>query len=519
MTVYGIDLGTTYSCIARIDEAGKPHIIRNATGDESTPSVVFFETAYNVVVGKDAKNAALSDPELVVSLIKRDMGKPDLSLDFHGVDYTPESISALILKELAKSADGAGETVQDVVITVPAYFGVAEREATRAAGEIAGLTVVNVVPEPVAAALYYGVLNSGVNRTVLVYDLGGGTFDTTVIKLAGDDVTVVCTDGDHELGGADWDDKLAGLLCERFMAEHPDSRATESEGFLQDVGLVAEDLKKVLSTRQSRRQLVQFEGRKAMLEISRLDFEQVTAELLERTMDITERTLALAARRGVTRFDEVLLVGGSTRMRAVGEALRSRFGFSPKMHEPDLAVAKGAALFALAESLKLAGSDTQQLGVSSAAVAAAASRKVTIVTPRAFGVAVVDPAHPDDDDRFLVAHLLEANTPLPAQETEQFRTSGHDQRAILIQIWEQAGAIASDQPEHNKRIGEALIDRLPPLPKNSPVNVTFRMDENGMLHVTAQDLRTNKTAVTEIKIGDLTRQQMAAAKDAVARLS
>ncbi|GAB2841999.1 Hsp70 family protein [Lentzea nigeriaca] len=519
MTVYGIDLGTTYSCIARIDQTGRPHVIRNVTGEESTPSVVYFETPYNTVVGKEAKNAALRDPGLVVALIKRDMGKRDVRLDFHGQEYSPEGISAFILRDLVRSAHEAGEVVRDVVITVPAYFGVAEREATRTAGEIAGLNVVNVVPEPVAAALYYGVLNAGADRTVLVFDLGGGTFDTTVIKLVGNDVTVVCTDGDHELGGADWDEKLAGLVCERFMAEHPGSDATESEDFLQDVGLLAEDMKKALTSMQRRRQQVHFGGRSALVEITRQEFEQATAELLGRTMDITARTLALASQRGVTTFDEVLLVGGSTRMPAVAEALRTRFRFSPKVHEPDLAVAKGAALFALAQSLKIGGNDADRLGLSNAAVEAVASRKVTIVTPRAFGVAVVDPAHPEDRKKFLVAHLLDANTPLPAQETQQFQTFDHNQRSIDIEIWEQAGAIASELPEHNKQIGGACIDRLPPLPKDSPVNVTFRMDENGTLHVTAQDLRTNKTAETEIKIGDLTRQDVNAAKDAVARMS
>ena len=531
MTVYGIDLGTTYSCIARIDDSGKPVVIRNSIGEESTPSVVFFESPYNVVVGREAKNAALRDPGLVVSLIKRDMGKPGMTLDFHGTDHTPESISALILRDLVKSVEeSTGDEVRDVVITVPAYFGVVEREATRQAGAIARLNVVNVVPEPVAAALYYGALNTGTDRTILVFDLGGGTFDTTVIELTGNDITVVCTDGDHGLGGADWDDKLAGLLGERFMAEHPESEATESEDFLQDVGLLAEDLKKALTSRQSKQQLVHFEAWKALVEVTRQEFEDITAELLDRTMDITARTLALARDRGVTHYDEVLLVGGSTRMPAVASALRTRFGFSPKVHEPDLAVAKGAALFALVESLKLRLADdsatddsatddvARELGMSANAVRAMATKKVTIVTPRAFGVAVVDPDDPTKE-KFLVAHLLVANTPLPAEETQQFKTSFPDQREIGVQIWEQAGAIASEQPEHNKQIGEALINRLPPMPEGSPVDVTFRMDDSGMLHVTATEVETRKTGTTEIKIGDLTKQQVNAAMDAVARLS
>jgi molecular chaperone DnaK (HSP70) len=529
MAIYGIDLGTTYSCIARIDDSGRPVVIRNAIGDEATPSVVYFETPHKVVVGREAKNAALSDPKLVVSLVKREMGKPGVELDFHGVTYTPESISAFILCELAKSVgDDTEDRVEEVVITVPAYFGVAEREATRLAGKIAGLTVVNVVPEPVAAALYYGVLNTGVDRTILVFDLGGGTFDTTVIKLTGNDITVVCTDGDHGLGGADWDDKVAELLGERFMAEHPDSEATDSEDFLQDVGLNAEEVKKALTTRQSRQQALRFDGHKVVTELTRQTFEAITAELLDRTMDITERTVELARDRGVDHFDEVLLVGGSTRMPAVAEALRTRFGFRPKIHEPDLAVAKGAALFALVESLRVrlpgdsADGETatvaRELGMSAAVVQEMATKKVTIVTPRAFGVQVIDP---DDSTKkaSLVSHLLVANTPLPAAETKQYLTAVPDQREISIQIWEQAGAIASEKLQHNKHIGEAVIKRLPPLPEGSPVDVTFRMDDNGVLRAEATEIRTGKTATIDIVIGDLTKQQVTDAQNAVGRLT
>ncbi|MFD0203674.1 MULTISPECIES: Hsp70 family protein [Saccharothrix] len=526
MTVYGIDLGTTYSCIARVDDTGQPKIIRNSIGEESTPSVVFFESPHNVEVGRVARNAALTDPQLVVSLIKRDIGKPGMTLDFHGSEHTPESISALILRDLVKSVEGStGDRVADVVITVPAYFGVAEREATRQAGVIANLNVVNVVPEPVAAALYYGVLNAGTDRTILVFDLGGGTFDTTVIKLSGGDVTVVCTDGDHGLGGADWDGKLADLLGERFTEQYPDSDATDSEDFLQEVGLLAEDLKKALSGRRSMRQTIHFKGLKVTTEVTRAEFEDITAELLDRTMDITERTLALAADRGVTHYDQVLLVGGSTRMPAVAEALRTRFGFDPKVHEPDLAVAKGAALFALVESLRVRLTDdsevdlvARELDVSAEAVRSMAGRKVGIVTPRAFGVAVLDPDDPDKAKR-LVSHLLVANTPLPAVVTKQYLTSFPNQQAIDIEIWEQAGAIASESLEHNNQIGGARIDRLPPLEEGSPVDVTFRMDESGMLNVLAKEIRTGKEATTDITIGDLSEQQISAAQAMVARLS
>lgn len=253
MVIYGIDLGTTYSCIARIDEQGKPAIARNTLGEELTPSVVYFDSRDQFMVGREAKNAALAYPERAVSHIKREMGKRGFQLEFHGRSFTPEAISALILKDLAKSVEAdMDKVVQNVVITVPAYFGLAEREATRRAGQIAGLNVVNVVPEPVAAALYYDVLHPGLDQTVLVFDLGGGTFDTTVIRLTGQDVTVVCTDGDHELGGADWDERIAGHLCDQFIAEHPESAAQHGE-VLQEIALIAEDIKKALTSRQASR--------------------------------------------------------------------------------------------------------------------------------------------------------------------------------------------------------------------------------------------------------------------------
>jgi molecular chaperone DnaK len=528
MTIYGIDLGTTYSCIACIDGAGRPEIIKNKLGQDVTPSAVYFETPFHVVVGDEAKKAALVQPDLVVSRIKREMGRSGAELDYHGTPFTPEGISALILRDLVSSVRTAtGEDVEDVVITVPAYFGVAEREATRAAGTIAELNVVNVVPEPVAAAFFYGVHNSGASRDVLVFDLGGGTFDTTVIRLGTDEVTVVCTDGDHQLGGADWDDRLAAHLGELFTERFPDSGAEDDEEFLQEVALHAEELKQSLTSRQACRHRMAFGDDSAVVEVTRETFEAITAEFVERTMNITQRTLDVAHERGVDRYDDVLLVGGSTRMPAIAAALRARFGFSPKLHEPDLAVAKGAALFALHEAVRRRRSGdappeiseiAEEMAVAEGVVRAVAAKSVTNVVPRAFGVAVIDPDDPDGDS-FLVAHLIKANTPLPAQERQQFKTAYDDQTEIQVNIYEQAGSVESEASEHNKHIGQALVSRLPPLRKGSPVDVTFRLDENGVLHVDVLEMKTRGTATVDIKIGDLSERQMARTRSDVARLT
>ena len=434
MTTFGIDLGTTYSCIAYVDSSGRPTVIKNPlTNEDTTPSVVWFESADNVVVGRDAKNAAKLFSGQVVSLIKRNMGEK-LELTYNGRNYTPESISALILKDLAKSAEQAtGEPVKDVVITVPAYFGAAEREATRNAGRIAGLNVRRVVEEPVAAALHYDAVTTGADRTILVFDLGGGTFDTTVISLHGNEITVICTDGDHHLGGADWDKRIVAYLLDEFLAVNPGSEAGDDDEFMQDLTNVAEELKKSLTTAQKRPHGMRFDGATARPELTREKLQEITADLLGQVQSITKRTLATAEEKGIDRYDEVLLVGGSTKAPAIAEMLRREFGFAPKLHEPDLAVAKGAALYALIESVKVMlpnGADgaaaatatvseeaatevADRLGISADQVRKLASKKVTTVAPRAFGIKVLDSVI-ESGDTFAIHHLIDANHKLPA---------------------------------------------------------------------------------------------------------
>jgi molecular chaperone DnaK len=532
MATYGIDLGTTYSCIAHIDDVGRPAIAKTEAGEDTLPSVVYFESAANAIVGRTAKNSALLHPDLVVSLIKRQMGKR-MERVFHGETHTPETISALILKELARSAEMATrEPVRDAVITVPAYFGVAEREATRKAGEIAGLNVLNLVPEPVAAALHYEMLGGGGDRTILVYDLGGGTFDTTVIRLEGADVQVVCTDGDHQLGGADWDSRVVDYLLEQFVAAHPHLDPSGDELFLQDLSIAAEQLKRALSNTRSRRHVMRFDGAVHEVELTREVLEELTSVLLDRTLEITARTVALAEARGVARFDDVLLVGGATRMPAVARRLGERFGFDARLHDPDLAVAKGAARFALIESIKIhvpeegEGSEASEpaveeaaslLGITTEQVTELARKKVTTVVPRAFGIKVVDSDDPKLE-REYIDHLLEANSALPADSgPKMFATVAQNQTEIEIQVWEQGGAIASEELEHNNHIGEGRISGLPPLPAGSPVEVTATMDAVGTLRVHAVELSTSKDLDIELTIGGMDQAGVEAARSAIAR--
>jgi molecular chaperone DnaK (HSP70) len=542
MATFGIDLGTTYSCIARIDESGRATIVKNALGEDLTPSVIYFESTDSVVIGKDAKSVAKLYPDLVVSLIKRQMGT-DFEQTFHGEQHTPETISALILRELARSAaDETGEPVEDVVITCPAYFGLAQREATRKAGRIAGLNVLNIVPEPVAAALHYEAVSTEGDRTILVFDLGGGTFDTTVIKLEGNDIHVVCTDGDHHLGGADWDETITTFLLNKFLEENPGSEAAGNEEFMQDLTIRAEDMKKALSMAQSRRHAMRFGAETCRAELTREEFEDLASTLLDRAIDITQRTIDTAREAGITTFDDVLLVGGSTRVPAVAARLRERFGFEPRLHDPDQAVAKGAALFALIESVKIMLPDepgvdaaaslsdakveqvAQQMGITAAKVRQLATKSVTSVVPRAFGIKLMDlkPGEepPDDPDtaRHKINHLLEANRPLPASpDTQTFYTVYADQVAIKVEIWEQAGAVASEELADNEKIGDGIITGLPPLPKQSPFDVTFKMNETGLLRVEAIELKTGKKLNIELQTEGLAEAKVDEARSVIAR--
>ncbi|MFW6639141.1 Hsp70 family protein [Nocardiopsis algeriensis] len=537
MTTYGIDLGTTYSCVASVDDTGRAAIAKNAVGNDTTPSVVYFESARNVVVGEEAKNTALLYPDLVVSLVKRQMGA-SADYEFHGWRHTPESVSALILRELARAAgEHDRSTVEDVVITVPAYFGIHEKEATRRAGQIAGLNVLDIVPEPVAAALHYQSLDSSAGvRHLLVYDLGGGTFDTTVIRVEDNDVRVVCTDGDHRLGGADWDEKLADLMLERFTDLHPSPDPSADEQFLQDVAAAAEQVKRSLSIREHARHNLRFGGEAVRVELTRGDFEALTSDLLERTLTITERTVAMARERGVDSFDDVLLVGGMTRMPAVSRSLRERFGFDPHLHEPDLAVAKGAALFAMVRRVKnvmdVSGPTDRArraeevgaaLGITRAQVEQLAAKTVTSVSPRAFGVKATDSTDPlfatdPGRARQYISHLIEANTPLPVTVEDGFATVWPDQEQVEIDVWEQAGSVASEELEHNVRIGDALLTGLPKGPAGTPFRIEFRLGETGLLRVRGWDPGSGKEIRFDVQIGGMSHDDVREAREAVAMI-
>lgn len=344
--IFGIDLGTTYSCIAYVDETGRATVVKNKEGTNTTPSVVNFADSSLVVVGQVAKETAVIDPQNTISLVKTLMGKSNFAINYNGEDLSPEVVSSYILRKLALDAGEILNTeVKDVVITCPAYFGTAERTATKNAGEIAGLNVIEIISEPTAAALYYGCTKVEGEKTILVYDLGGGTFDVTIMRISGGKIEVVCSDGNHQLGGKDWDTEVMNYLATQFCSE-TGFNGDFDEYAQQDLRLKAEKAKQQLTAREEVPVMLDAVGLRARVRLSRDTFDEITQALLNESIEKTDAAIAVAESKGY-KVDEILLVGGSTKMPQVKKIIVEKYGMEPKVLEPDEAVAKGAAIYAL----------------------------------------------------------------------------------------------------------------------------------------------------------------------------
>lgn len=512
--VFGIDLGTTHSCIAYLDEFGRPVIIPNSEGDATTPSVVYFESEKNTVVGKMAKRSRKLYPGRVVEMAKRDIGTE--AVYYIGDDeYKPEEISALILKKLAQdAATHLGEKVHEAVITCPAYFGTKEREATKFAGELAGLEVLDILNEPTAAAFYYGLAKKDAARSVLVYDLGGGTFDVTLLELTDDGVLARLTDGQRILGGLDWDQRIAAEFKSQYQEQFPDEDdPTDDPMAEQTLQELAEDAKLALSSTTSYLNTFQ----QAKVELTRDKLVEITRDLLDQTLTITRKVIELAAEKDLPAPELILLVGGMTRMPAVHEALEEAFGLPTKLHEPDQAVAKGATLYASRSSLRRGVEDLlreqgklqdeegidqaskeavaqaveeyverERPGLPSSEIEGLISKAVVNVNSQSFGMAVLQAPDASGHRERYVEHLIHRNTPLPATIQETFGTSRENQQQIHIQVYEQAGAEESPEVANNHLLIDGFIEDLPAgLPHGSDIEVTFTLNEEGLLEVVA----------------------------------
>ena len=473
--VIGIDLGTTNSCVAVL-ENGEPQIIANNEGMRTTPSVVAFTKGGERIVGEPAKRQAVTNADNTVISIKTHMGT-DYKVNIEGKSYTPQEISAIILQKLKADAESyLGQQVKEAVITVPAYFTDAQRQATKDAGRIAGLEVKRIINEPTAAALAYGMDKLDQDKKILVFDLGGGTFDVSILEIGDGTFEVLATAGNNKLGGDDFDKVIIDYLAEEFKkAEGVDLR--EDNMALQRLKEAAEKAKKELSSTMSSNINLPFitataSGPKHMnIDLSRAKFDELTHHLVEKTMEPTKRALSDAG-LSVSEIDDVLLVGGSTRIPAVQEAVKKFIGKEPhKGINPDECVAAGAAI---------------QAGVLTGEVN---DLLLLDVTPLSLGIETMGN---------VMTKIIERNTTIPTKKSQVFSTAADNQTAVDIHVLQGERSMSYD----NTTLGRFQLSEIPPAPRGIPqIEVTFDIDANGIVHVTAKDLGTGKEQKVTITSG------------------
>jgi molecular chaperone DnaK len=490
----GIDLGTTFSCVAMLDDLGRPQTLINAEGDKITPSAVFFE-GDNLVVGKEAIKATATDAIDVALCAKRDLGSRFFHAPLGGRQYPPEALQAIILNKLRLDAKKVVGDFSKVVITVPAYFDEIRRKATQDAGYIAGFEVLDIINEPTAAAIAFGFQQGflkensqgGGGKKILVYDLGGGTFDVTVMELGDHDFVALATDGDVMLGGRDWDQRLVDFVAEEFIRRFGrDPR--EDPNTHGRLWRECEDAKRTLSARTKTAIACDLGGNAVRVEVTRPQFEDLTRDLLDRTAFTTRQTLQAA---GLTwaDIDRVLLVGGSSRMPAVQTLLKNLSGKEPDCSvSPDEAIAHGAALHAGLILSRYAGKPP--------------AFRVKNVNSHSLGVVATDAA----TRRQRNAVIIPRNTPLPVAARRVFKTQKDNQRSILVQIVEGE----SSSPEDCVQLGKCTVRDLPPnLPAQTPIEVRFKYEDNGRLTVRVQVEGANTQLTNELsRENSLTQEQM-----------
>ena len=465
--IIGIDLGTTNSCMA-VMEGGKATVIANAEGVRTTPSVVGFAKNGERLVGEAAKRQAVTNPEKTISSIKRHMGS-DYKVNIDGKDYTPQEISAMILQKLKTDAEAyLGEKVTEAVITVPAYFNDAQRQATKDAGKIAGLDVKRIINEPTAAALAYG-LDEGKEQKIMVYDLGGGTFDVSIIEIGDGVIEVKSTNGDTHLGGDDYDQKVIDWLVSEFKAKEGIDLSGDKMA-MQRLKEAAEKAKKELSSTSTSNINLPFitataDGAKHLdMNLTKAKFEELTNDLTERTAIPVQNALKDAG-LSASDINKVLLVGGSTRIPAVQEKVKQLMGQEPsKTLNPDECVALGASI----QGGKLAGD------------AGAGDILLLDVTPLTLSIETMGG---------VATHLIERNTTIPTKKSQVFSTAADNQTAVDINVVQGEREFARD----NKSLGTFRLDGIMPAPRGVPqIEVTFDIDANGIVNVSAKDKGTGK---------------------------
>jgi len=476
----GIDLGTTFCVVAHIDTYGKPQIIPNAENERITPSVILFDGS-NVTVGTVAKQNAVSEPEKIVDFVKREMGKnkEQFCRDFNEKQYSAEELSSLILRKLKRDAEAyLGEEVTDAVITVPAYFTDAERTATLHAGQLAGLHVLQIINEPTAAAITYGLDKLDQDQTVFVFDLGGGTFDVTIMRIEGGNIRMLASNGDHCLGGKDWDDVIVNYVADEFEKQHGENPLLDLQSY-QDLYSRALTAKIQLSTRTRTTIVHSFNGKSVKVEMSREEYEERCKQLLERVKSICEIVMQEAEIKWED-IDRVLLTGGMTRMPSVREMIAEISG-RPVTDEvsPDEAVAIGAAiqsmLSLLQEEDKKGERVISQEMRDQFSAADGSLMRVSNITTHSLGVVLWDDMKAEE----YVFTMIPKMMPIPAQVKNSFGTAKASMKNAIVRVVEGESTVATECTP----LGVCDITLPPFLPKGSLVELTYCYNENQVLEV------------------------------------
>ena len=517
MYSYGIDLGTTYSCIARADNNNKVEVIKNIEGSYTTPSIVEFLDNNTTIVGDNAKEDMKLDSSNVCLSIKRFMGKQGEVRKYHGREFTPEQISAFILRKLVSDAEQmTGDKITDVVITIPAYFGVAERQATTNAGKIAGLNVLSLVNEPTAAILAYTKERAFLgSRSVLVYDLGGGTFDVAVANILENNIEIIATAGSPSLGGNDWDTELVTFFINQYCQvtmENPKEIYADSEVYNEFL-LKAEDAKKRLTNKDSETIIIdRGSGKRAKLSVTIDDFNYITKHLLRSTMEHTKDVIRQASEKkglpegSLITINDIIFVGGSTRMRQVKDAIIKEFGIEPQIFEPDEAIARGAAIRASQiqqGSINMSIEESRQYSSSNIHFLPIGSSN--------FSLHETQGEHPQNSAMFMdsagfsevisksygirakidgiprLSHVILKNDKIPCSRTKTYRVDTPNQTSIEIVVYESNKMEPWADLSYGKRIAIGILQIPTGLPAGSLIDVTFNFCNNGMLDITATE--------------------------------
>lgn len=492
----GIDLGTTFSAVARINpQTGKPCVIKNSFGSTITPSVLCFESNGNILFGEDAKNMQAVGDTNAIAFFKRSMGKDFFSVDFFGKSYSATDLSSILLRKLKEEAEQQiGEKIDSAVITVPAYFTHKERSATIEAGKRAGLEVTAIINEPTAAAFAYGLNEKDTEQTVLIYDLGGGTFDVTLAKINRNEISIIGSDGDHELGGKDWDDCIARYLASEFTEKYGVDISDNPE-MVASLLVTAENVKKQLTSRDTVNVPITYQSTRGNIEITEQIFEQISEFLLGTTRDVIERLLT-SVEIGWNQIDGVILVGGSTRMRMIHNYVKEMSGKEPLSGvNVDEAVALGAAIRAnITSKGEVIPTISGSIGkTKSSDIRIQGAKAVTDVTAHSLGMIAVSP----DGEQYINSIIIKKNTKIPANNTRPFqlKTRARDNE---LEVYVLQGEFT--RPLDNTIINKYVIyDIERTTPPMSVIEVTYEYDSDGVIGVTAIQKETGKSLPIRIE--------------------